>query len=91
MRDIPIAFPWAYSPRTCMGLLVSTGLMWTSLWSDIQFVESLLAILVVDGACGYVGEGEHFPAFRACSGSGGSGAGRRSRSSTYPRAVSGIL
>jgi hypothetical protein len=22
------------------------------------------------GACGYVGEGEHFPAFRACSGSG---------------------
>ena len=39
------------------------------------------------GACGYVGEGEHFPAFRACSGSGGSAAGRRSRSSTYPQAV----
>ena len=38
------------------------------------------------GACGYVGEGEHFPAFRACSGSGGSAAGRRSRSSTYPQA-----
>src|SRR5205807_6513678 len=38
------------------------------------------------GACGYVGEGEHFPAFRACSGSGGSGAGRQSRSSPYPQA-----
>src|SRR5437660_8675002 len=38
------------------------------------------------GACGYVGEGEHFPAFRARSGSGGSTAGRRSRSSTYPQA-----
>src|SRR5258705_10864576 len=38
-------------------------------------------------AGGYVGEGEHFPAFRACSGSGGSGAGRRSRSSTYPPAL----
>src|SRR5260221_1112641 len=37
-------------------------------------------------ACGYVGEGEHFPAFRAGSGSGGSTAGRRSRSSTYPQA-----
>jgi hypothetical protein len=36
------------------------------------------------GACGYVGEGEHFPAFRAGSGNGGSAAGRRSRSSTYP-------
>jgi hypothetical protein len=31
-----------------------------------------------------VGEGEHFPAFRVCSGSGGSRAGRLSRSSTYP-------
>src|ERR1700738_4045352 len=38
-------------------------------------------------ACGYVGEGEHFPAFRARSGSGGSAAGRRSRSSTYPQAL----
>src|SRR5438105_12105704 len=38
------------------------------------------------GACGYVGEGEHCPAFRAGSGSGGSAAGRRSRSSTYPQA-----
>ena len=35
---------------------------------------------------GDVGEGEHFPAFRAGSGSGGSTAGRRSRSSTYPQA-----
>src|ERR687884_855783 len=38
------------------------------------------------GACGYVGEGEHFRAFRARSGSGGSAAGRQSRSSTYPQA-----
>src|SRR5947209_9142801 len=38
-------------------------------------------------ACGYVGEGEHFPAFRARSGSGGSAAGRQSRSSTYPQAL----
>ena len=37
------------------------------------------------GACGYVGEGE-LPAFRACSGSGGSAAGRRSRSFAYPQA-----
>ena len=39
------------------------------------------------GACGYVGEGEHFPAFRARSGSGGSAAGRQRRSSTYPQAL----
>ena len=38
-------------------------------------------------ACGYVGEDEHFPAFRARSGSGESGAGRQSRSPTYPQAV----
>src|SRR5207253_3265995 len=37
-------------------------------------------------ACGYVGEGEHFPAFRARAGSGGSTAGRQRRSSTYPQA-----
>src|SRR5207248_9210794 len=42
--------------------------------------------LVGRGACGYVGEGEHFPAFRARSGSGGSAAGRQRRSSTYPQA-----
>src|SRR5262249_14485098 len=40
-----------------------------------------------DGACGYVGEGEHFPTFRACSGGGGSAAGRQRRSSTYPQAL----
>src|SRR5437588_9996129 len=34
-----------------------------------------------------VGEGEHFPAFRARSGSGGSAAGRQRRSSTYPQAL----
>src|SRR6266404_2452032 len=42
------------------------------------------------GVCGYVGEGEHFPAFRACSGSGGSGgsgAGRQRRASPYPQAL----
>src|SRR5260370_42363776 len=39
------------------------------------------------GACGYVGEGQHFPAFRACSGSGGSGACRQRRSSTYPQTL----
>src|SRR3954447_26820965 len=39
------------------------------------------------GACGYVGEGEHFPVFRACSGSGGSAAGRQRRSFTYPQAL----
>ena len=38
------------------------------------------------GACGYVGEGEDFPADRARSGSGGSAAGRHRRSSTYPQA-----
>src|SRR5246127_3696316 len=43
-------------------------------------------IPVGGGACGYVGEGEHFPVFRARSGSGGSAAGRHRRSSTYPQA-----
>jgi hypothetical protein len=38
------------------------------------------------GAYGYVGEGEHFPAVRACSGSRGSGAGPQRRSSTDPQA-----
>src|SRR6185437_7314966 len=42
--------------------------------------------MIDGGACGYVGEGEHFPAFRARSGSGGSAAGRQRRSSTYPQA-----
>src|SRR5260370_7059516 len=43
--------------------------------------------LVCCGACAYVGEGEHFPAFLACSGSGESEDGRRILSSTYPHAV----
>src|SRR5499427_2620387 len=42
--------------------------------------------MVGRGACGYVGEGEHFPAFRAGSGSGGSAAGRQRRLSKYPQA-----
>src|SRR5262249_50005533 len=41
---------------------------------------------IVGGTCGYVGEGEHFPAFRAGSASGGSAAGRQRRLSTYPQA-----
>src|ERR1700694_2997477 len=44
-------------------------------------------ILHENGAASYGGEGEHFPAFRACSGSGGGGAGRLWRSSTSPRAL----
>ena len=77
--------------QACMGLLVSTDLTWTRLCVRRAAYGSLnhrLSILLVGGAGGYVGEGEHFPAFRACSGSGGSGAGRRRRSSTYPPAVS---
>src|SRR5215467_12486331 len=42
--------------------------------------------VVGGGACGDVGEGEHFPASRASSESGGSAAGRRRRSSIYPQA-----
>jgi hypothetical protein len=58
---------------------------------DGWFEESTLHLIDIKsfvgcGACGYVGEGEHFPACRVCSGSGGSGAGRQSRSSTYPQA-----
>src|SRR6516162_477689 len=45
-----------------------------------------VSLFVGCGACGYVGEGEHFPAFRAHSGGEGSGAGRQSRLSTYPQA-----
>src|SRR5215813_7531584 len=52
--------------------------------ADIYFISS--KFIVDGGACGYVGEGEHFPAFRAGSGSGGSAAGRQRRSSTYPQA-----
>src|SRR5438128_8353964 len=46
---------------------------------------SILVLVVV--AVGMWGEGEHLPAFRAGSGSGGSAAGRQSRSSTYPPAL----
>src|SRR5580704_4842724 len=53
--------------------------------STVHFIINIKSF-VGCGACGYVGEGEHFPAFRAGSGSGGSAAGRRSRSSTYPQA-----
>src|SRR5438477_9043792 len=54
--------------------------------TTLFFTSSILKSFVGCGACGYVGEGEHFPASPACSGSGGSAAGRRSRSSTYPQA-----
>src|SRR5467141_504646 len=51
-------------------------------------VETLLINPCVGGcAGGDVGEGEHFPTFRAGSGSGESAAGRQSRSSTYPPAL----
>src|SRR5262252_161172 len=43
--------------------------------------------LVDCSACGYVREGEHFPAFRARLGKRGSAAGRQRRSSTYPQAL----
>jgi Transposase C of IS166 homeodomain/zinc-finger binding domain of transposase IS66 len=74
------------------GLYGAFGVKWFDVdpfgpQAEPRLMFPLLSIsLVCCGACGYVGEGEHFPAFRACSGSGGSGAGRRSRSSTYPQA-----
>jgi hypothetical protein len=52
--------------------------------SPVHFIN--IKSLVGGGACGYVGEGEYFPAFRAGSGGGESGAGRQRRSSTYPQA-----
>src|SRR5215471_17873037 len=55
--------------------------------TSLRFTSSILKSIVGGGACGYVGEGEHFPAFRAGSGSGGSAAGRQRRSSTYPQAL----
>jgi len=59
------------------------GVRWTPI---VRQPEPLFNIksFVSRGACGYVGEGEHFPALRAGSGGRGSGAGRQSRSSTYP-------
>src|ERR1700751_6387866 len=52
--------------------------------SAVYFIN--IKPLIGGGACGYVVEGEHFPAFRARSGSGGRATGRQRRSSTYPRA-----
>src|SRR5207248_9845342 len=49
--------------------------------SEIVEINSFIGC----GACGHVGEGEHFPACRACSECGGSGAGRQRRSTTYPQ------
>src|SRR5262249_50857712 len=55
-------------------------------WFDESTVHFININLIVGrGACGDVGEGEHFPASRACSGSGGSAGGRQRRSSTYPQ------
>src|SRR5947199_2379820 len=54
--------------------------------TSLLFISSISNPFVGCGACGYVGEGEHFPAFRARSGSRGSAAGRHRRSSTYPQA-----
>src|SRR5215471_19108174 len=53
--------------------------------TSLPFTSSVANSLLVV-TCGYVGEGEHFPAFRAGSASGGSAAGRQRRSSTYPQA-----
>ena len=74
------------------GLYGAFGVKWFDVdpfgaQAEPRLMFPLISIsFVCCGACGYVGEGEHFPAFRGCSGSGGSGAGRRSRSSTYPQA-----
>src|SRR6516165_170102 len=85
-------------PRTCDSLsrvlrCNPTGFdarlrsQWGDGWFDQCAVHFINIKSFVDcGACGYVGEGEHFPAFRAGSGSGGSAASRQCRSSTYPQA-----
>src|SRR6202008_4347780 len=52
--------------------------------STVHFIN--IKAFVCRGAGGDVGEGERFPACRAGSGGGASGAGRQSRSSTYPQA-----
>ena len=54
--------------------------------TSLLFIFINIKSFVGCGACGYVGEGEHFPAFRARSGSGGSAAGRQRRSSIYLQA-----
>src|SRR3954454_1325252 len=58
-------------------------------WREPQVNRYILnfQILVVVDAGGHGGEGEHFPGSRSCSGSGGSGTVRRSRSSRCPRAL----
>src|SRR5580700_10251477 len=62
-----------------------------AVWATAGATILLLTLSIANsfvgcGTCGYVGEGEHFPAFRAGSGSRESGAGRQRRSSTYPQA-----
>src|SRR3954447_18773091 len=54
--------------------------------TNLPFTSSISNPSVGRGACGDVGEGEHYLAFRAGSGSGGSTAGRQRRSSTCPQA-----
>ena len=75
LRCSPASFDAGSDPGKCDGRFEE---------ATVHLID--IKSLVDCGACGYVGEGEHFPACRACSGSGGSGAGRRSRSSTYPQA-----
>jgi len=61
-------------------------------WFEASAVHFINIKFIVGGsACGDVGEGEHFAAFRACSGSGRSAAGRQRRSSTYPPGLPGKL
>src|ERR1700730_14119862 len=68
------------------GFYVGSGRSERDGWFGEPIVHSInIKSFIGCGACGYVGEGEHFPAFRACSGSGGSAAVRQSRSSTYPQ------
>jgi hypothetical protein len=57
-------------------------------WVDGSAIYLIKIKFLIGGcACGDVGEGEHFPAFRVGSGSGGSAAGRQRRSSTYPQTL----
>jgi hypothetical protein len=54
--------------------------------APLLFKSSTSIPLLIVVPVGMWAEGEHFPAFRARSGSGGSTAGRQRRSSTYPQA-----
>ena len=56
-------------------------------WFDEFAIYFISSKIIVGGTCRDVGKGEHFPAFRAGSASGGSAAGRQRRSSTYPQAL----